>query len=148
MALVLVLPFGTLTLVFQDPTFIKWNGTVEVWLLAVGLLASQYIGDKPLIERMLGEGFDLTPKIWRQLNFAWIAFFLFSGACNLYVAYGYDEATWMNFKMFGMTGMSVVFVVAQMAWIIRVMPPQDTPEDEGTADGAQAEVVVEDASSG
>ena len=144
MALALVLPFGTLTLVFQDPTFIKWNGTVELWILAAGLLGSQYIGDKPLIERMLGEGFDLSPLIWRKLNFAWISFFVFSGACNIYVAYNYEEATWMNFKMFGMTGMSIAFVVAQMAWIMRVMPPLDEEEKAESTQDAGAKHGIED----
>ena len=56
LAIALVMPFGALTLVLRDPMFIKWNGTVELWLLAAGLLGSQYIGDKPLIERMMGGG--------------------------------------------------------------------------------------------
>ncbi len=133
-ALVLVLPFGALTLLFQDPTFIKWNGTVELWLLAVGLIGSQYIGDTPLIERMLGGGFELPKEMWRKLNFVWAVFFAFSGACNLYVAYRFEEETWVNFRMFGMTGMSIAFVAANMAWIMRVAPHQDEPPDEKRAD--------------
>ena len=146
LALLLVLPFGTLTLVLRDPMFIKWNGTVELWLLAVGLLGSRYIGDKPLIERMMGGGLDLPPEIWRQLNWAWIAFFLFSGACNLYAAYSWEEAAWMNFRMFGMTGMSIVFVVVQMVWIVRVLPPLDDSEGQDSREGSKAETRTEDAS--
>jgi intracellular septation protein len=114
--------------------FIKWNGTVELWVLAAGLLGSQYIGDKPLIERMMGEGLDLPPAMWRKISFAWIAFFIFSGGCNIYVAYQFEEATWMNFKMFGMTGMSVAFVIAQMVWIMRTSPAPDETDD-GTSAG-------------
>ena len=105
-----------------------------------------YVGDKPLIERMMGEGFELTPPIWRKLNFAWIAFFLFSGACNIYVAYNYEEATWMNFKMFGMTAMSIVFVVVQMFWIMRVMPPRDDLEEDSTSEDSTGPTQADDLS--
>jgi intracellular septation protein len=148
LAVLLVLPFGAMTIVFQDPMFIKWNGTVELWLLAAGLLLSQFFGDKPLIERMMGEGIDLTPVAWRQLNFAWITFFLFSGACNIYVAYNYEEAAWMNFKMFGMTGMSVAFVAAQMIWIMRIMPAPVEFEDGDSPEGSKSEAAIEDVSGG
>ena len=126
MAFLLVLPFGALTLIFRDPTFIKWNGTVELWLLAVGLIGSQYIGDKPLIERMLGSGVELPKELWRKLNYMWAVFFAFSGACNLYVAYNFAEETWVNFRLFGMTGMSLVFVAAVVLWIMRVGPGPDS----------------------
>ena len=118
------MPFGALTLVLQDPTFIKWNGTVELWILAAALIGSQFIGEKPLIERMMG-AIDLPRKRWRQLNAAWVVFFLFSGACNIVVAYGCEEETWVMFRMFGMIGMSVVFVGAQMIWIMKWLREMD-----------------------
>ena len=118
LALGLVLPFGGLTLILRDPTFIKWNGTVELWILAAALIGSQFIGEKPLIERMMG-AIELPRKRWRQLNVAWVLFFLFSGTCNIVVAYGCEEETWVAFRMFGMIGMSVVFVGAQMHWILK-----------------------------
>jgi intracellular septation protein len=127
LALGLVLPFGALTLILRDPTFIKWNGTVELWLLAAALVASQFIGDRPLIERMMG-AIELPRKRWRQLNTAWVLFFLFSGACNIVVAYGCDEETWVNFRMFGMIGMSVVFVGAQMFWLMKWVREMDEAE--------------------
>lgn len=136
LALALVIPFGALTLIFRDPTFIKWNGTVELWLLALGLIGSQYIGDRPLIERMLGKGFELPKELWSKLNLVWAAFFFLSGAANLYVAYNYAEETWVNFRMFGMTGLSVVFVAANLVWIMRVAPPPDDESD------ANADVTV------
>jgi intracellular septation protein len=124
LALVLVLPFGLLTLLLRDPTFIKWNGTVELWLLAAALVVSQFVGEKPLIERMMG-AVDLPRKRWRQLNAVWVLFFLFSGTCNIVVAYGCDEETWVMFRMFGMIGMSVVLVAAQMFWILKWLREAD-----------------------
>jgi len=138
MAFALVLPFGALTLILRDPTFIKWNGTVELWLLAIGLIGSQYIGDKPMIERMLGSGFELPKLLWRKLNYVWAAFFAFSGALNLFVAFNFEEETWVNFRMFGMTGLSVAFVAANMIWILRV-----APDPAATAIDAQLEADAE-----
>lgn len=124
LALGLVLPFGALTLVLRDPTFIKWNGTVELWLLAVALLVSHFVSEKPLIERMMG-AIELPRERWGQLTIAWVLFFLFSGTCNVVVAYGCDEATWVNFRMFGMIGMSVVFVAAQTFWLLKWLREMD-----------------------
>lgn len=133
LAVALVLPFGGLTLILRDPTFIKWNGTIELWLLAIGLIGSQFIGDRPLIERMLGAGgLDLPDEMWRKLNAIWAAFFIASGALNLYVAYGYDEETWVNFRMFGLTGLSIGFVVLNFVWIMRNAPPPEDDEDAGS----------------
>ncbi|MFB0978195.1 MAG: septation protein A [Myxococcota bacterium] len=144
LALVLVVPFGALTLIFRDPTFIKWNGTVELWLLAIGLIGSQYIGDQPLIQRMLGGGLELPEPIWRKLNFIWAAFFVASGAANLYVAYNYEEETWVNFRMFGMTGLSVVFVAANLVWIMRVAPPPDDGLDDNQGHGDDEHAATRD----
>ena len=124
LALGLILPFGVLTLVLRDPTFIKWNGTVELWILALALIVSQFVGEKPLIERMMG-ALELPRERWRQLNVAWVLFFLFSGSCNIVVAYGFDEETWVNFRLFGMIGMSIVFVGLQTIWIVKWVREMD-----------------------
>jgi intracellular septation protein len=134
LALVLILPFGVLTLILRDPTFIKWNGTVELWILALALIVSQFVGEKPLIERMMG-AIELPRARWRQLNVAWVLFFLFSGTCNIVVAYRFDEETWVNFRMFGMIGMSVVFVGLQMIWIVRWVREMD--EEAASLEAAQ-----------
>lgn len=132
LAVALVIPFGGLTLLLRDPTFIKWNGTIELWLLAGGLVGSQFIGDRPLIERMLGAGgLDLPDAMWRRLNAIWAIFFFACGALNLYVAYGYEEETWVNFRLFGLTGLSIVFVAANFVWIMRNAPPIEEEEEEG-----------------
>jgi intracellular septation protein len=144
LALALVVPFGALTLIFRDPTFIKWNGTVELWLLAIGLIGSQYIGDQPLIQRMLGGGLELPEPIWRKLNFIWATFFVATGAANLYVAYNYEEETWVNFRMFGMTGLSVVFVAANLVWIMRVAPPPDHGSDDNEGEGDDEHAAARD----
>ena len=136
LAIALVIPFGGLTLILRDPTFIKWNGTVEVWLLAIALVGSRYIGKKkPLLERMLGV-IELPKKRWGQLNTAWASFLFVLGVCNIIVAYGFKNDTWMKFRLFGMTGMSLAFVGAQMYWIskwVHEMRDEQTAKQEASA---------------
>jgi intracellular septation protein len=116
---VLVLVFGGLTLAIHDPVFIKWKPSIVNWLFAAAFLGSQFTRGPSIVQRMLGENVKLDDGSWRQLNLMWVAFFVLAGAANLYVAYHYDEATWVNFKLFGLMGLTLVFALAQGAWIAR-----------------------------
>jgi intracellular septation protein len=122
----LVLVFGGLTLLIRDKAFIQWKVTVVNWLFAAAFLGSLFVGERrPLIERMMGEAFPAERSVWVRLNLAWIAFFIFVGALNLYVAYNFSEATWVNFKLFGVIGLTVVFLVAQGFWLYSKVPEGD-----------------------
>jgi intracellular septation protein len=121
---VLVLIFGGLTLLIHDKAFIQWKVTVVNWLFALGFLASRFIGEKVMIQRMMGEHMQLEQSLWRRLNWAWIGFFTALGAINLYVAYNYSEATWVNFKLYGMIGLTAAFAIGQGLWLANKMPPE------------------------
>jgi intracellular septation protein len=127
----LVLVFGGLTLLIHDKVFIQWKVTVVNWLFAAGFLASRYFGDKLLIERMMGDNVQLERSLWQTLNWAWIGFFTALGAINLYVAYNFSEEFWVNFKLFGMLGLTVVFALAQAVWLSSKMPPEDASAPSG-----------------
>lgn len=116
---VLVLVFGGLTLWVRDPAFIKWKPSIVNWLFAAAFLVSQYLRGPTIIQRMLGENVTLEPAEWRRLNLMWVGFFLVAGALNLYVAYRFDEATWVNFKLFGLMGLTLAFALLQGVWIAR-----------------------------
>lgn len=116
---VLVLIFGGLTLWVRDPAFIKWKPSIVNWLFAAAFLVSQYLRGPTIIQRMLGENVTLEPADWRRLNLMWVGFFLVAGALNLYVAYRFDEATWVNFKLFGLMGLTLAFALLQGVWIAR-----------------------------
>ena len=116
---VLVLVFGGLTLLIHDPVFIKWKPTIVNWLFAAAFLASQFLSGPTIVQRMLGENVKLDDASWIRLNLMWVGFFLFAGAVNLYVAFTYDEATWVNFKLFGLMGLTLLFALAQGVWIAR-----------------------------
>ncbi len=106
--------FGGATLAFQDEMFIKWKPTVLYWLIALAILISNYVFQKNVIRMMLEKQMVLPQKVWGHLNNSWVIFFVMMGCLNLYVAFGYELDTWVTFKLFGSTGMMVVFVVLQI----------------------------------
>lgn len=126
----LVLVLGGATLALHDPVFVKWKPTVVNWLFAAAFLASCFIGRKTLLERMLGGQLELPAPVWVKLAFAWAIFFSVMGLANLYVAYTFDENTWVNFKLFGMLGLTLVFVLAQAAYMSRHIKADDVPSKE------------------
>jgi intracellular septation protein len=116
---ILVLVFGGLTLLVHDKTFIQWKPTIVNWLFAAAFLASQFMKGPSIVQRLMGESVKLEDADWRRLNLMWVVFFLFAGAANLYVAYNFSEATWVNFKLFGLMGLTLVFALGQGFWIAR-----------------------------
>ena len=125
---VLVLVFGGLTLLIHDATFIMWKPSIVNRLFAGAFLASQFMRGPTIIQRMLGENVTLEAADWRRLNMMWIGFFVLAGALNLYVAYTYDEATWVNFKLFGLMGLTFVFALLQGVWIARKAEAASGPD--------------------
>lgn len=127
--LVLLLVFGGLTLLLHDPLFIKWKPTVVNWMFASAFLGSRWIGEKPLAQRLMDRSVQLDLSEWRKLNMGWTVFFLVMGGINLYVAFNYPESTWVNFKLFGMLGMTIGFIIAQAFYIARKGRLLNDPEE-------------------
>ncbi len=118
----LVFVFGGLTLLIRDTAFIMWKPTAVNWLFAAAFLVSLLprFGGRPLVQRLMTAAdteFNLGPASWRRLNWAWVGFFVFMGALNLAVFRYFDEDTWVNFKLFGMFGLTLVFIVLQGLWL-------------------------------
>lgn len=118
--------FGGLTLVLHDPVFIKWKPTVVNWLFAAAFLGSGWFMERSLIQRMMDHAITLPNEIWNRLNMAWSTFFIAMGALNLYVAFNFAEETWVNFKLFGLMGLTLVFVLAQGFYLARYMQPEES----------------------
>lgn len=118
----MVLVFGTLTLVFHNDLFIKWKVTIIYTLFALALLISQLVLKKPLVQRMLGKELTLPDKVWNNLNLAWAVFFLVCGLANIYVAFWLPQSVWVNFKVFGLTALTLVFTLLSGVYIYRHMP--------------------------
>ncbi len=120
--LAIICIFGGLTLYLHDEQFIKWKPTVINWLFGIAFLVSQLFGQQTAIERMMGANLDLPKAVWQRLNLGWVTFFLFMGSANLYVMSHFDRDTWVNFKLFGMLGLTFVFIVLQSLYLARYLP--------------------------
>jgi intracellular septation protein len=124
-SLALVVVLGGATVWFHSETFIKWKPSVLYWAMGLSFWISQTFFRKNLLQAMMGEQLELPSGVWQRLNFAWIAFFALMGLLNLYVAYSYDTATWVNFKLFGGMGLMLVFTLAQGIYLTRHIKPED-----------------------
>src|SRR5262245_49305028 len=111
--LAIMVVFGGATLALRDPTFIKLKPTVLYWAFAGALLGYQALAGKNLIRLLMEKSMTLPDVVWRKLNLSWAGFFLAMGALNLYVAYTFSEAIWVQFKVFGGIGLMLAFVVLQ-----------------------------------
>jgi intracellular septation protein len=158
--------FGGLTIALHDRAFIMWKPSVVNWLFAAVFLGSHFVGDKPLIERMMSHAIEVPAPIWRRLNQLWVLFFLAMGAANLFVANQFftsesallgasglseidfeqcaalfsgdllalcetaraQEETWVNFKLFGMMGLTFAFVIAQAFYLARHVRDEEAEE--------------------
>lgn len=110
---------GGATLALQNPVFIKWKPTVLNWLFAAAFLGSQFVGNKTLVERMMSHAINVPRLIWRRANLGWVSFFTIAGLANIIVAYRFSEETWVDFKLFGLMGLTLAFVFAQALYLSR-----------------------------
>jgi intracellular septation protein len=120
----LVTVLGGATIWFHNETFIKWKPSVLYWVMGTALWAGQALFRKNLLQLLIGNELVLAPRIWRHLNIAWIAFFALMGLLNLYVAYNYSTSAWASFKVFGATGLMIVFTIAQGIYLSRHIQPE------------------------
>ena len=162
--LALIVVLGGATLLLQDKAFFMWKPTAVNWAFALGFLLTQFIGDKPLVERMMSHAIEAPATIWRNLNISWVSFFVLMGFANLYVANFYFQAeaallsasgqavdlqtcqqvfqgqlldlcnharemenNWVNFKLFGMLGLTILFVIGQSIYLAKHMKQQPEP---------------------
>jgi intracellular septation protein len=120
LTLLACLVFGGMTIAFNSETFLKWKAPVVNWLFAAAFAGSHFIGKQPLIQRIMGHAISLPQPLWTRLNIAWVMFFLFCGAANLFVAFTFHEF-WVDFKVFGSLGMTLLFLIAQGVFLARHM---------------------------
>ncbi len=117
----LVLIFGTATLLLHNRLFIQWKPTVLFWAVSGAFIASSWIGERTLTERLLapalGERMHVSKAIWRRLNLSSAALYALLGALNLAVAYHASERAWVNFKMFGLTLLTFAGIFLQLLWL-------------------------------
>ncbi|MCP8466549.1 septation protein A [Pseudomonas sp. ZM23] len=121
------LVFGSLTLAFHQEAVLKWKAPVVNWVFAVAFAGSHFIGDRPLIQRIMGHAVQLNDNLWAKLNVAWVLFFLICGFVQLYVAFTF-QSIWVDFKVFGSLGMTLLFLIGQGVFLARHMHDEPTGE--------------------
>ena len=123
----LIAVFGGLTIFLHDEAFIKWKVTIINEFFAIALLVSYYLFKKNIIKQFLSESINLPDPIWTKLNLAWALFFALCGVLNWYVAFNFDLETWVNFKVFGLTGLMFAFSIITILSLHKYM--RDDNED-------------------
>jgi len=121
-SLVIITVFGGATLILHDENFIKWKPSILYWFFASALLFSKIVLDKNILRNLLQEKMQLPDRVWNTLNLAWSGFFIGLGFLNLYVAFNYSTDAWVNFKLFGTTGLMLIFILAQAFLLAKHTP--------------------------
>ncbi len=122
----LVTVLGGATIYFHSESFIKWKPTVLYWVMGTALLVGQLVFKKNGIKSLMGAQMALPDAIWRVVNFSWVGFFAVMGVLNLWVAFTFPTATWVNFKLFGGLGLMLVFVLVQAVYLNKHIKQPDT----------------------
>lgn len=128
-ALGLLVLFGGITLLLQDEIYLKWKVSIVNWLFGAVFLGSQFIGHKPIIQRMMDSQIGLPDLVWQRLNMAWAVFFIAMGLINLFVMFQFDTDIWVSFKLYGLLGLTLLFVLAQGFYLSRhIDMEEDNPK--------------------
>ncbi len=118
----LILIFGGATILFRDPKFLQWKVSIINWLMGCAFLLS-HLFKRTLIELLISRNqpVPLPFIILRKLNFIWAMFFLFLGTLNIYIAYHFSMDLWVDFKVFGIFGLTILFIILQTAYLMYLM---------------------------
>ncbi|EJP29397.1 intracellular septation protein A [Haemophilus sputorum HK 2154] len=120
-----VVVFGGLTAYFNNDEFLKWKVTLINALFALALLFSQFVLKNPLIKHILGKEIRLPDAVWAKLNLGWAGFFILCMLLNLYVSYYLSSDAWYTFKVFGLTGLSLVATLVTGIFIYPYLKEQE-----------------------
>ncbi|UTD27128.1 septation protein A [Bradyrhizobium sp. WD16] len=115
---IIVLVFGTLTLVLHDETFIKIKPTI-IYGLFGAILGGGLFFNRSFIAVLFDQMFNLTPVGWRQLTLRWALFFVFMALLNEAIWRTQSTDFWVGFKAFGVIPLTMIFAMAQMPLIKR-----------------------------
>ena len=123
--------FGLLTAFFNDLAFLKWKVTIVNALFAGALLVSQFVFKKPLIQMMMGKELTLPEPVWAKLNLGWAGFFLVCMVINIVISEFFSDDVWANFKVFGLTGLSLLAVVGTGIFLYPHLKELDKGDNNG-----------------
>jgi intracellular septation protein len=125
-SLAVIAIFGGATIWFHDETFIKWKPTILYWLFAAALVAGRVIWRRNLVKSLLAEQISVPDAVWDRLATAWVGFFGVMGIVNLVVAYSVSTEVWVNFKLFGLFGLTIAFMLGLGIYLSRHLKEEPT----------------------
>lgn len=117
---IIITIFGGMTLFFHDNVFIMWKPSIIYWTFGLGILVANKFYNKNLIQMSLGSQVKLEEKHWQNLSWATALFFIFLGFLNIYIAQNFNEDTWVNFKLFGMTALLFLYIILITLYIAKI----------------------------
>jgi intracellular septation protein len=123
-SLALIVVLGGLTIYLRSETFIKWKPTLLYAVMALVLTVAHLGWRKNLMRSLLGSQLALPDGVWLRLLWLWVAFFAAMAIVNIWVAYSFPTEVWVNFKLFGLMGLMIVFVLAQGVYLSKHLPDQ------------------------
>ena len=114
---ILITFFGGLTIYFDDPIFIYVKPTIINILFALALFFGKYFTKEPLLKKIMGKSLLLSDMGWEILNKRWIFLFLGLAVLNEFVWRTQTEEFWVNFKVWGMLPITIIFTAFQIPLI-------------------------------
>ena len=114
---ILITLFGGLTIYFDNPVFIYIKPTIINILFGLALLFGKYFTAEPLLKKMLGNSIKLNDEGWKILNNRWVYFFFGLALLNETVWRTQSEEFWVNFKVWGILPLTLIFTVFQISII-------------------------------
>ena len=112
--------FGGLTIILKDDIFIKMKPTI-INLLFAAILFYGYFTKKPFLSYLLGEQIKMNSRAWLTLSLRWAWFFIFLSVLNEVIWRNSSTDSWVQFKVFGMMPISLIFTLSQVPFMLREM---------------------------
>ena len=125
---ILITVLGGLTIFLQNDAFLKWKVSIINGFFTLALLVSQYVFKKNIIKNFLSNSLTLPDSVWNKLNLAWALFFALCAVLNWYIAFHFTQEVWVNFKVFGLTGLMFVFSIGSIAALYKYLPKDNQQE--------------------
>jgi len=138
LSLGVIVVMGGATIYFHNEDFIKWKPTILYWAFGLALFVAQFGFGNNLMRKVMEAQIRLPDAVWTKVGYAWMAFFAAIGVLNLvmaFVVFKGNTGAWVNFKLFGITGIFFAFVVIQTLMLSKYMEEHEQPQGHGHGKG-------------
>ena len=130
LSLGVIIVTGGATIYFHDESFIKWKPTILYWVFALALFVAQVGFRNNLMRKVMEAQIRLPDAVWAKVGYAWMTFFAAIGVLNLvmaFIVFKGNTGAWVNFKLFGITGIFFAFIIVQTLMLSKYIEDQEQP---------------------